>query len=203
MSRNYPTDLALVGDVKEGLADLRAAVESLLTKSRLTGVANARSEEVRAITTAARAGAAGARAKTFGRSPMHPEEVGAVMAKTLDKDAIVVSENLTGAYGSFPFGFRENEPMWVANTGNGLGWGIGAATGAKLAAPDRQVVCSIGDGSVMYSAAGCWTQERHAVAVHTLGREKQYYGITGNDRPLRPGLHAAAAQRISAQSPRH
>ncbi len=168
MSRNYPTDLALVGDVKEGLADLRAAVESMLTKSRLTGVAKARSEEVRAISTAARAGAAGARVKTFGRSPMHPEEVGAVMAKTLDKDAIVVSENLTGAYGSFPFGFRENEPMWVANTGNGLGWGIGAATGAKLAAPDRQVVCSIGDGSVMYSASGFWSQVRYGVPVLTV-----------------------------------
>src|SRR5260370_33126726 len=145
MSRNYPTDLALVGDVKEGLADLRAAVESMLTKSRLTGVAKARSEEVRAISTATRAGAAGARVKTFGRSPMHPEEVGAVMAKTLDKDAIVVSENLTGSYGSFPFGFRENEHMWLGNTALGLGGGIGAATGAKLAAPHRQAVCSIGD----------------------------------------------------------
>ena len=40
----------------------------------------------------------------------------------------------------------------VKLAGNGLGWGIGAAAGAKLADPDRQVVCSIGDGSVMYSA---------------------------------------------------
>jgi thiamine pyrophosphate-dependent acetolactate synthase large subunit-like protein len=68
---------------------------------------------------------------------MHPEEVGAVMAKTLDKDAMIVSENLTGSYGAFNFGFRENEQMWLGNTGAGLGWGIGAATGAKLAAPDR------------------------------------------------------------------
>jgi acetolactate synthase-1/2/3 large subunit len=90
------------------------------------------------------------------------------MAKTLDKDAIIVSENLTGAYGSFGFGFRENEPMWLANTGAGLGWGIGASTGAKLASPDRQVVCSIGDGSVMYSASGFWTQVRYGVPVLTV-----------------------------------
>jgi benzoylformate decarboxylase len=168
MSRNYPTDLALVGDVKEGLVDLRAAVESILTKARITSIAKARSEEVRGITTAARAGAASARSKTFGRSPMHPEEVGAVMARTLDKSAMVVSENLTGAYGAFPFGFRENEQMWLGNTGLGLGWGIGAATGAKLAAPDRQVVCSIGDGAVMYSAAGFWTQVRYGIPVLTV-----------------------------------
>ena len=168
MSRNYPTDLALVGDVKEGLIDLRAAVESMLTKAKMTSIAKTRSEEVRGITTAARVAAASARTKTFGRSPMHPEEIGAVMSKTLDKDSIIVSENLTGAYGSFPFGFRENEQMWVSNTGQGLGWGIGASTGAKIAAPDRQVVCSIGDGSVMYSASGFWTQVRYGVPVLTV-----------------------------------
>ncbi len=168
MSRNYATDLALVGDVREGLVDLRAAVEAMLTRSKLGSVAKARSEELRAMTTAARAGAASSRSKVLGRTPMHPEEVGAVMTPTLDKDAIVVSANLTGAYGSFPFGFRENEQMWLSNCGLGLGWGIGAATGAKLAAPDRQVVCSIGDGSVMYSASGFWTQVRYGVPVLTV-----------------------------------
>jgi thiamine pyrophosphate-dependent acetolactate synthase large subunit-like protein len=58
--------------------------------------------------------------------------------------------------------------MWLGNTGAGLGWGIGAATGAKLAAPDRQVICSIGDGSVMYSASGFWTQARYNIPVLTV-----------------------------------
>ncbi|HTM48147.1 MAG TPA: thiamine pyrophosphate-binding protein [Bryobacteraceae bacterium] len=168
MSRNYATDLALVGDVKEGLADLRAAVESLLSKSRLENAARTRSEEVRAITSAARASAASARARVTGRSPMHPEEVGAILSRSLDKNAIVVSENITGSYGSFPFGFRDDEQMWLGNSGLGLGWGIGAATGAKLAAPARQVVCSIGDGSVMYSASGFWTQVRYGIPVLTV-----------------------------------
>ncbi|MGH9719760.1 MAG: thiamine pyrophosphate-binding protein, partial [Bryobacteraceae bacterium] len=46
MGRNYPTDVALVGDVREALVDLRAAVESLLIKSRLESTARARSEEI-------------------------------------------------------------------------------------------------------------------------------------------------------------
>src|SRR5260370_42496096 len=68
-SRNYPTDLALVGDVKEGLNDLQAAVESMLTKSKMASLAKLRSEEVRGITTAARTSAAAMRGKAFGRSP--------------------------------------------------------------------------------------------------------------------------------------
>ncbi|HYM13712.1 MAG TPA: thiamine pyrophosphate-binding protein [Bryobacterales bacterium] len=168
MGRNYPTDLALVSDVKEALVDLRAALESRLTKERLAALAAPRSEEIRAITTARRAKAEADARKNFGRRPIHPDELGAVMARTIDPDAIVVTENLTGRYDAFRFGFRENELMRVANTGASLGWGIGASIGAKLAAPDRQVVCSIGDGSVMYSASGFWTQARYGIPVLTV-----------------------------------
>jgi len=168
MSRNYPTDLAVVSDVKEALKDLTAATESILTRRRITGLAASRSEEVRAITTAARAAADAQARKNFSRQPIHPDELGAVLARTIRPGAILVSENLTGRYDAFPFGFREHEPMWVGNTGSSLGWGIGASIGAKLAAPDRQVVCAIGDGSVMYSASGLWTQARYGVPVLTV-----------------------------------
>jgi benzoylformate decarboxylase len=58
--------------------------------------------------------------------------------------------------------------MHLGNSGSSLGWGIGAAIGAKLAAPDRQVVSSIGDGSVMYSASGFWTQARYRIPILTV-----------------------------------
>lgn len=168
MGRTSPTDLALVGDVKETLADLNAALDSRLTNDRLASFGSARMEEVHTLTSAARAKTAAEIRQNFGRHPIHPDELGAVLARTIDPNAIVVSENLTGKYDSFPFGFRDNEPMWMGNTGASLGWGIGAATGAKLAAPDRQVICSIGDGSVMYSASGFWTQVRYGIPVLTV-----------------------------------
>jgi len=168
MGRTSPTDLALVGDVNETLADLRSAVESLLTKQRLASFGSARAEEVRALSSAMRAQADTEAHQHFGRHPIHPDELGATLARVIDPNAIVVSENLTAKYDAFPFGFRDNEPMWLGNTGASLGWGIGAATGAKLAAPDRQVICSIGDGSVMYSASGFWTQVRYGIPVLTV-----------------------------------
>jgi benzoylformate decarboxylase len=168
MGRNYPTDVALIGDVKEVLADLRTAVESLLAKQRLAAFGKSRAEEVKAMTIAARQRSEVETRKNFGRRPMHPDELGAAVARAIDPNAIVVSENLTGRYDAFGFGFRENEPMWVGTTGNSLGWGVGASIGAKLAAPDRQVVCAIGDGSVMYSASGFWTQARYGVPVLTV-----------------------------------
>lgn len=168
LGRNYPTDVALVGDVREGLRDLAAAVDSLLTAERRRKIAEPRREALAAATSAAHARDESAARQNFGRSPMHPDELGATLAAAIDPEAIVVTENLTGKHGAFRFGHRPGEAMLLGNTGLGLGWGVGAAAGAKLAAPDREVVCSIGDGSVMYSASGFWTQARYEIPVLTV-----------------------------------
>ena len=112
---------------------------------------------------------------------MHPDELGATIAKVADANAIIVPENLTAKCGEFNFGHRDGEIMRVANTGNGLGWGTGAVARAKLAVPDRQVICSIGDGSVMYSVAGFWTQARYEIAVLTVvSNNRNYQAVRGD-----------------------
>lgn len=166
--RNYPTDVALISDVKAGLADLLASLDSLTTKDRRTAIAAQRADDIRRLSAASRAGVEKQISVNFGQSPIHPDELCKTMADTLDKNAIIVSENLTGKFDSFRYGFREDEQMHLGNSGSSLGWGIGAAIGAKLAAPDRQVVSSIGDGSVMYSASGFWTQARYHIPILTV-----------------------------------
>lgn len=166
--RNYPNDIPLVADIKAGFNDLRTAIDSLITNERRLAIAKPRADRLRKISAAESEKSQKAIAANLGKTPIHPDELCKVMSETLDKNAILVSENLTGKFGSFNFGFRENELMYLGNSGSSLGWGVGAATGAKLAAPDRQVVCSIGDGSVMYSASGFWTQARYHIPVLTV-----------------------------------
>ncbi|MFQ5789514.1 MAG: thiamine pyrophosphate-binding protein [Acidobacteriota bacterium] len=168
MGRTHATDLALVSDVKECLADLRAAVESLATKERIRALAESGSREARAVSSAMRAKAEAKALQNMGKSPIHPDELGAVLARAIDPDAILVHENFTGRNDAFRFGFRDGEQMFMGTTGGSLGWGVGTATGAKLGAPDRQVVCSIGDGAVMYSASGFWSQARYGIPVLTV-----------------------------------
>ena len=168
LGRNYPLDLALVGDVREGLRDLTDAVESLTTADRRAKIAKPRSERLAAMSQEVLRKAAAAAKANAGGSPVHADELGAALARNIDKHAVFVSENLTGKHGLLKLGHREDEVMWLANTGLGLGWGVGAAAGAKLAAPDRDVICSIGDGSVMYSSAGFWTQARYEIPVLTV-----------------------------------
>jgi len=81
---------------------------------------------------------------------------------------MVVSESFRNADHLMPFGFDKRQWRLVRTFGASLGHGIGAAVGAQLGAPDRPVVCSIGDGAVMYSAFGFWTMARYGLPILTV-----------------------------------
>lgn len=175
LGRTQPLDLAVVGDVKASTRDLIDAIRSLATADRLTRIRDGRAATVKAAVAEARRDMLAAVKANHGKSPIHPDELAYEMEQVLDRDAILVVESQT-APGSqnnpgttlFTAGHRENEKMWVTNTGLSLGWGLGAAIGVKLGEPNRQVVCSIGDGAVMFSAAAFWTMKRYQVPVLTV-----------------------------------
>lgn len=191
--RNYPTDIVLVADIKAGLHDLTASIDSLLTKERRASIADPRAARLHRLSAESRERVQKEIAANLGKSPIHPYEICKVMSEVLEKNAILVSENLTGKFDSFRFGFRDDELMYLGNSGASLGWGIGAATGAKLAAPDRQVVCSIGDGSVMYSASGFWTQTRYDIPVLTVVWNNKNY------QTVRLAYHAYGGRMASSK----
>ena len=168
MGRNYPMELAVVADVGEGIQSLISAVNAMLSPQRIAAIHNSRYPTIAAYTERSRKEAEQSLKDYFRRTPIHPQRLGYEMNRALDPDAIVVSENLGGAYEMFNFGFRPREKMWIYNTGICLGWGVGAAAGAKLGEPNRQVVLSIGDGSVMYSSSGFWTMARYGIPVLTV-----------------------------------
>src|SRR5947199_5001663 len=48
--------------------------------------------------------------------------------------------------------FRTPRSYFGSSPAGGLGWGMGAALGAKLAVPDKTVICCVGDGAYIFSA---------------------------------------------------
>ena len=167
MGRNYPTDLALLADVKASLADLDAAMKGRIPQQRLDAFGRDRGDQVRGLSAQMWNDFDRRVRGNFGLSPMHPDELTFVMAKALDRNAVIVGEVHSGynQHNNFHWGYGDDEQIWIGYTGNSLGWGLGAATGAKLAMPERQVVCSIGDGAVMYQSSALWSQARYGVPV--------------------------------------
>ncbi len=114
-------------------------------------------------------------------NPIHPSCLGNRMARVLAANTLLVSENFRAADHMLPFGFADNEWRYCRTYGGSLGYGPGAAIGAQLAAPERPVVLSIGDGSVMYSAAGFWSMARYGLPILTVvWNNMQYQTVRTN-----------------------
>ena len=90
------------------------------------------------------------------------------MGEMLAENTMLVSENFNAADHVMPFGFAEDSWRYVRTYGGSLGYGVGGAVGAQLAAPERPVTLSIGDGSVMYSSSGFWTMARYGLPILTV-----------------------------------
>jgi benzoylformate decarboxylase len=73
-----------------------------------------------------------------------------------------------------PFGPRAE--FFGSKTGT-LGWAMGAAVGVQLAWPERAVVATVGDGSVMYAPQALWTAARYRLPITYVVVNNSSYAI--------------------------
>ena len=145
------------------------------------------------------------------------------LAEIVPRNSIMVQENSTARTTLLPLGYQDGLD---AQRRRSLGFGVGAAIGAKIAAGrERPVVLNLGDGALTYSAAGFWTMARYNTAILTIVsnnetyqvvrtnwareapdskmvREGRYPGLhLGRPRPITWGWPARRASRASAWPP--
>ena len=167
MGNVITTDVPLVADVGYGLDDLTTAVEGLMTAA-LKQKAAERTQEVRRFSEQAAAmRTLVTKNPDWNRSPMIADRVTWEIAQFADKDAIVVHEagsvNLH-SFGFDPLGGRELFFYYGAH----LGSGVGTAAGVKLARPNQQVICLVGDGSFVFGPTALWNMARLELPVITV-----------------------------------
>lgn len=143
----YPVEVGIVSDAK-------LALQQLTTALRTSG---------RAITTTSREVIQQRRASWQNElaatqdndgTPIHPARLLKELVKQLPEDAIVVTDvgwNKNGAGQQL----KSLRPASFITSGGmaTMGFSPGAAIGAKIGAPDRKVVCLVGDGGLL-SALG-------------------------------------------------
>jgi acetolactate synthase-1/2/3 large subunit len=88
--------------------------------------------------------------------PISPIALVAALDEVLPDDALVLEEVTTNDAVVREHLRRERPDSIVGIGAAGLGWAPGAALGAKLAEPDRDVVALVGDGSFIFSAPLAW-----------------------------------------------
>jgi len=92
------------------------------------------------------------------------------LGQILDKDAIVLND-VTAAHAYAQSYLRRDKPGTFFRSGTSTGgWGAGAAFGAKIAAPDREVVLVSGDGFYLFGEplAALWSARQLKAPYLTL-----------------------------------
>jgi acetolactate synthase-1/2/3 large subunit len=191
--RTHRSDLSITASVGNVLAALATALpgrSGRIDKRRRAAVERAaaasRSRIGERLAAASRAN--GPITKTF---------MNWALAQALPEDASVVSE-----YWARPELLPLSGPLSYFGTppAGGLGWGLPAAIGLKLARPERTVISAVGDGAYMFAnPAAC----HHAMAMHDIPvltvicANRKWTAVQGSALGMYPEGHAAGAGQLT------
>ena len=164
IGKNYPAAVGIQGDPKATLPELSEAVRRLTGKAghphaakRREAVALAFATERVELEQKAQRGA--------GQNPMPALSLVHAVAQATPPGATIIDETISSGAGVRHFFRCEDAKSFFGLRGGGIGWGLPAALGVKLALPDRPVIALIGDGSAMYTCQALWTAARESLAV--------------------------------------
>ena len=172
--RSFPSDLAVQAGCINALEALVKAVEPRLQ------MADARIAARRArLTERMRLRRAQLAKDSAAGGTISPAYLSRVIGETVGDDAIIFNE-----YPLRPDHCAREKPgsFFALGPAGGLGWGFGAALGAKLAAPDAFVVATLGDGAYMFAnpTVGHWVSATHNLPILTVVFNNSRYGAVRN-----------------------
>jgi benzoylformate decarboxylase len=191
LGKNYPAKVAILGEPKTTLPEMTQALLGLRSGADADQVAK-RLELARAegISDLARLNASAE--ALADRQPIHPLALMQAIARVLPANAVVIDETVSSGNGLRRFLKSDDPQSFFGMRGGGIGWGLPAAIGAKIALPDRPVVALIGDGSAMYTIQGLWTAARENLRMVFVIINNYSYRILKQRTNAMKGLAAQA-----------
>ena len=175
MGRHYPLDIAAQCELPETLRSVTAALTRLHASDKAAGWARQRGK-VREYAKLLISREEDLIREHEHDTLVHPSTLEAHLAQLLPKNTVMVQESSTARTTLLPFG--HDAMSWTRSGGGSLGFGVGAAIGAKIAAGrERPVVLHLGDGALTYSAAGFWTMARYNTAILTVISNNETYQV--------------------------
>jgi benzoylformate decarboxylase len=164
VGKNYAVKVGILSDPKAAMAQLTPRLHHRMTPAQ-TAAARQRLESERALRLQERRSLESRTAEDDAKEPISPLVLMREIAHALPADAVVVNESITAGGTLRAWLKLEDEKSFFQAKGGGLGFGLPAVVGVKLALPQRPVVGLIGEGSAMYAIQGLWTAAHYELPV--------------------------------------
>lgn len=191
--RNFRCDVALAG---ESADTLPALAEALSRAPRDEPALAARRRHIAAASDAVRADMRKT-AQAGNGAPMSKEYISHCLGVALEGTDSTVHSELGVMLGHLP---RSACNSWFQEPhSGGLGWAFGAALGAQLAAPDRLIVATMGDGSYMFANPTVCHQIAESLelpVVVLVLNNREWGAVRHSVTGMYPDGHAARANEM-------
>jgi acetolactate synthase-1/2/3 large subunit len=178
IGRNREIDLAIVADVREALRAFDAAAAARRWPERgawQRAIAGVREGHRIVFSEALRR----------EQAPIHPYRLAAEIARLLPADAIVAADGGETASWMDMVAQMRGGGRWMSHGYLGcLGTGMPFAIAAKVAHPERPVLCIVGDGSVGLNFAEFDTMARHGLPIVVVVNNDQIWGMSAHGQDL-------------------
>jgi benzoylformate decarboxylase len=196
----FPVDVGIIADAKSALRSL------LEIYPRFTATSNGKTERLECIRKAKEQVNTELENRVqqgWDSIPLSAARVARTMDRLIEKDALIVNESPTNKDILMAnFQFSPGRSYFSNSSGGFLGWGLGAAIGAKLASPKRRVVACLGDGSCMFGIQGLWTLAKYRVPlVVIVFNNRAYMAVKNQFRGSEDRIRIAAEMGAEITGP--
>lgn len=175
--RSFRSDLSITAVVPDALAALEKALRDHISPD--DGKIGERRDRVAKQSADLRATWAATEMRLSQEATIKPEWLSRCISDAIPENAVIFNE--------YPLRLehcpRERaDSYFLHSSAGGLGWGLGAALGAKLACPDRFVVSTVGDGSYIFAnpTACHWLSAAYDLPVLTVIFNNKRFGAVRN-----------------------
>lgn len=188
---NYPASLAVLAEVRSFLEALLPLVEprgSTPLTRRVAALRAERDAELERFLTSSQA------------SPVHPLYVSAALRRAFPDETVFTTDGTTTQFWLSEPAMEINRPrtLLIPEVSQTMGFGLAAAIGARLAAPDRPVVCVTGDGSLTMGLSELVTAAGLGINLPVVVFDDGYYNAL---RIYQDGLFGGRRMGVELNNP--
>jgi benzoylformate decarboxylase len=176
IGKNVPATLGVVGDAAAVLPEvadrLPGRLDAAGRRAAETRAAEVRRERARREETWKQAAELPAPSERMTVAAAYR-----ILGEAMDEQVTIVDEAITAARLIDRYVPFHSECSYFGVAAGSLGLGLPAALGVQMAWPDRRVICTIGDGSIMYTIQALWTAARYRIPATIVVVDNRGYQV--------------------------